>query len=128
MQARIGKALENCQGCTADDMLIVAALAQNGEFSTPESRVVLYQASGDANGGGIDWKTFINSNYPDFPFELRVRTAPNFDNFRYLLIAKYMQDMLELYRRGWALPEGISEGDLKHWIEWAQNNGNSTSQ
>lgn len=56
MHARIVNAQGACNGCTAKDEVVVAALAQNGGISISD----IQDLSGTANGGGINWQEYFN--------------------------------------------------------------------
>jgi hypothetical protein len=112
MQARIENAQGLCQNCTAKDMLIVAALDQNGGGQiSPQD---IKDLSNGANGGGIDWKSYFKApptSAGQIDAQVRVPLS-GLKNYKSLLLLKYVQDLREIVNRGWDLPDGVTEADL----------------
>ncbi len=120
MQARIENAQNACPGCSAQDLVIVAALAQNGGF---ESEHALETLTG-AVSSGKKLGDFIAGNWPQGG--LRAQAA-GLDSYWFLMVKKYVQDMKVLHLIGWELPEGVTMDDLDYLEEWADNYGEESN-
>jgi hypothetical protein len=120
MQVRIGNAQAACHNCTARDRVIVAALAQNKGVSP----IDLDGWSRSANGGGIAWEDIFRNSTSTGQFDAESRekfTGVQYEN--YFMVQKYVKDLRELYKRGWDLPDDITETDLNSLEAWARSNG-----
>jgi len=120
MEARIAAVQNACSGCSARDLLVAAALAQNRGI-TPDTMRALSEPEGDVNWGNFFGETRSNSQ-PDA--QLR-EALTGMDYQTSFMLYLYIRDLRELYRRGWELPNGITEADLDYLEELAQSNGQS---
>jgi hypothetical protein len=123
MDARIAEPLSACgtNGCSSKDKLIIAALAQNRNIASSDVNFL------KSNGPNFDWKAFLDSKR-DEPKQSDANFRQNVTGIyynSYFQLLKYVQDMRELYRQGWKLPDGISASDLGDLEEFARSNGNS---
>lgn len=114
MQARIELVQDACSGCSARDKLIAASLAQNGSGFTADS---MSYVVGNYSGkdGNINWSGFFDEPRTLSDPIARIReqvTGRQYDT-RFMLHL-FTNDLRELYRRGWDLPEGITEDDLDY--------------
>jgi hypothetical protein len=117
MTARIDRIVNKCTGCNARDRLIAAALAQNGSWITPD--IMADAVRRHMKDGNMQWDNFFSEfGSKGFPYDQLAAGHQNFDT-RYMLY-KYLQKLKELCRRGWALPEGITEEDLKYMDDLSQ--------
>ena len=108
MEARIETAQGACTGCRPTDLLIVAALAQNRSLDASGVTSLL-----EAGGGSIDWDTYFRDPKTPEQMDARIRQALTGTTYeKSFMLLKYIQDLRELYRKGWALPNGITENDL----------------
>jgi hypothetical protein len=108
MEARIGAAHGACTGCSPTDLLIVAALAQNRSLDASGVAGLL-----KAGGGSIDWDTYFRDPTTPGQIDAQIRQALTGKTYeKGFMLLKYIQDLRELYRKGWALPDGITEDDL----------------
>jgi RHS repeat-associated protein len=109
MEARIGTAQAACTGCSPTDLLIVAALAQNRSLDASGVAGLL-----EAGGGSIDWNKYFRDPKTPSQIDARIRQALTGKTYeKGFMLLKYIQDLRELYRKGWALPDGITERDLE---------------
>jgi hypothetical protein len=109
MQERITNGIKACTKCsTGSDILVVAALAQNG--FDPQ----LFKTVQKNKDGTLDWNRFLE-DYGDGtqdPFA-KIRQNLTGRNFETQLMLKiYMQDLREMLKRGYDLPYGITKSDI----------------
>ena len=115
MSRRIYQVVDACTYCSAQDKVIVAALAQNNGFtiaSLKDLRGNYY------NSGAINWSGYLDTrakNYNggalmDFRAQQSGQGKGSFDA-RFMLLL-YTNDLLELDRRGWDLPYGLTTSDI----------------
>jgi hypothetical protein len=100
--------------------LVAAALAQNRGID-PETMERLSKPEGD-----IKWGDFFGEPRSNSQIDAQLREDLTGMDFQtsYILY-KYILDMIELYHRGWELPDGITEADLDYLKELAESNGQS---
>jgi hypothetical protein len=73
--------------------------------------------------GDIQWGAFFQEDRSNSQLDAQIRevlTGMDFQTSLQLLI--YVQNMRELYRRGWDLPNGITEEDLDYLEDLARGN------
>ena len=115
MEARIAAVQNACVGCSARDMLVAAALAQNRAI-TPKTMETLSRPEGD-----IAWNEFFGNTRNSQP-DAQIREAlTGMDYQTSFMLYLYIRDLRELYSRGWELPAGITEADLDYLEEFAQS-------
>jgi hypothetical protein len=113
MQKRIQLVQDACVGCGATDLLVAAALAQNGSFFTSDSMTdVMERYQGD--NGNIDWATYFNQSFSETWYANVREGLTSLEYNTQLMLLLYIQDLRELYNNGWALPDGITEEDLDY--------------
>ncbi len=112
MQARIDIAVNACSRCQNDtDRLIVAALAQNGAEFTPD-----FFKSLPTKNGSINWEKFF-SKYESNPSDQIARIRQTLTGLNYgseLMLKLYYQDLLELLKLGYQLPNKYEDADLEY--------------
>gem|GEM_PF-1646566 len=120
MEARIAAVQGACVGCSPQDLLVAAALAQNRGI-TPDTMRALSVPEGD-----VDWGSFFSADRSNNQPDAQLREAlTGMDYQTSFMLYLYIRDLRELYRRGWELPTGITEADLDYLEELAQSNGQS---
>jgi hypothetical protein len=117
MQARIAAVQDACIKCSPKDLLVAAALAQNRAID-PRTMKELSIPEGD-----VAWNKFFgNTRNSQFDADLR-EILTGMDYQTSFMLYRYIHNLRELHRRGWELPDGITEADLDYLEEFAQNNG-----
>ena len=114
MESRIANAQNACYNCSPRDLIIVAALAQNGsgQLTSEDIGDVLPRLFSDPKA----WEKYLfreSSSGGQFGVPLRVQAA-GVDNYKQLLLLKYVMDLRVLNKWGWDLPEGITTEDLDY--------------
>jgi hypothetical protein len=111
MTIRIEMAVNACKGCSARDQLIVAALAQNGYFQSPDGvRSILKDYMQE--DGKVNWASFFDSlNKKGNILDIRAIGHHQYDT-RFML-RLFMNNLKELHNRGWTLPD-LTENDWKY--------------
>jgi hypothetical protein len=119
MAQRINNVLEalskNFRGkkCNAQDMLIAAALAQNGSGFTAKDIRDISADFRDPIDDSPDWKTYFGERgepSADTAKKRQKDTGKQFDT--QIMLKLYINDLRELHDRGWDLPFGLTEQDL----------------
>jgi hypothetical protein len=116
MAVRIASALSQCPDCSPKDKLIIAGIAQNGDFITPE---LINRITNNAMvDGNINW---------DYAMETFVKPSPNtwwqnsvtggLDYDTQYMVKLFLQDMLALHDAGWELPYDLATEDIENIIE-----------
>jgi hypothetical protein len=120
MEARIAAVQNACVGCSASDLLVAAALAQNRGIDAETMGSLV------APDGSVDWRAFFGEPRSNSQPDAQLREAlTGMDYQTSFMLYLYIRDLRELYRRGWELPPGITEADLDYLEELAQSNGQS---
>ncbi len=112
MSRRIYQVVNACDFCTAQDKVIVAALAQNNGF-TLNSLLKDVKPRFYDKKTGIDWTGYFRSRSSSgdpIAHWKEERTGLNYDT-EFMLLS-YTNDLLELNNRGWTLPFGLGRSDI----------------
>ena len=118
MEARIAAVQGACVGCSPQDLLVAAALAQNRGIDAETMGSLV------APDGSVDWRAFFSEPRSNSQPDAQLREAlTGMDYQTSFMLYLYIRDLRELYRRGWELPAGITEADLDYLEELAQSNG-----
>lgn len=112
MARRIYQVINACYFCKAKDKVIVAALAQNNGF-TLNSLLKDVKPRFYNKETGVQWDRYFesrSSSSDPIAHSKELVTGLNYDT-EFMLLS-YTNDLLELNRRGWALPFGLSRFDI----------------
>lgn len=119
MEARIAVVQKACVECSARDLLVAAALAQNGGI-TPETMRQLSMLKGD-----VDWVSFFREDWPSSNMQLDAQIRQELTGMDYqrsFMLYRFIRNIRVLHQRGWDLPDGITEEDLDDLENFALNN------
>jgi hypothetical protein len=112
MTARIERIQEACSSCKGKDLLIAAALAQNGSGID----IDMMENAPRNKDASINWDKFFQRNFNfhssshHSAFVREKFTGLQFDVQLMLLL--FLNDLRELHTRGWELPYELTVEDL----------------
>jgi hypothetical protein len=105
------------ENISSQDMLVVAALAQNGRgFNVDEIKETLANDRFKDSDDSPDWEGYFTlrgeEGEPgeDWAKDVQKLKGKQFDT--QIMLQLYINDLRELHDRGWELPFGLEEGDL----------------
>ena len=113
MESRIESAQDLCINCSPVDLIIVAALAQNGSGQLSDEDIVITSKELE-NNPDVWWDYIEEESTSAGQIDARVRTAATGMNYKQLLVTKYVMDMRALHDIGWDLPDGITINNLNN--------------
>jgi hypothetical protein len=112
MASRIERIQDACSGCQGKDLLVAAALAQNGSGISQD----MIEKAPRNDDGSVRWHVFFKRNYSfhsvshPSAFAREKFTGLQFDVQLMLLL--FLNDLRELHSRGWDLPYELTLEDL----------------
>jgi hypothetical protein len=115
MALRIKEVQAACSGCNGRDMLVAAGLAQNGPgFSAATMGFLSNPKNGFVGEGGINWSKYFDGLDSKSNPLLNLRAVGNHNFDTRFMLNLFVNDLRELYNRGWTLPYGVTEDDLDY--------------
>src|SRR5574341_1150759 len=112
MSRRIYQVVNACNFCSAEDKLIMAALAQNNGFTLASMRDIKSFYYNKTTG--INWAQYFTdrTQTSDPIAKYRAEAAGGYIYDTHFMLLLYTNDLLELNNRGWNLPFGLQRSDI----------------
>lgn len=110
MAIRIDRVLKHCEHCSSYDLLIAAALAQNGGFPSGD----MASLNVDRVEGEIDWSDYFNRRRDGANISM-ASIFQGVDHEIYdtrFMVLRYTEDLIELNNRGWTLPWDLTVDEV----------------